>query len=258
VDIWGDVLVKIGHEQNIGCAVTNGGPRHQIKWTLGDKILTDTFEKESEEGVLEEYVKFTPSLEDDGKQLSCSFGGTKDAIRLEVFQQTIEEGPSETEMMTFGEKNSVEMLVRLFPPPSNDDVTWKAGKDIAVHPGQKEGIYTAQTIQKIQDEENLYKLVLEVLVDNKTVASRQHSVSIVTRGNTKTIQFNIEIKPEVATAGVPFWIWILVIIVAIIGLIVIFIVVRNSRKKKTSTDDKEKNDADKEQGSLLSKQENVS
>ena len=72
---------------------------------------------------------------------NIQFGRGRDSATLHVYQQVVEEDSKKMELEAVGQPGRLEVTVRLFPAPANDDAVWiveqgGGGEPLRLHPGQ--------------------------------------------------------------------------------------------------------------------------
>jgi len=208
-DIFGNVLFQQGIPQSVTCLVWNPLLRGQVSWKIGDKIIeNDNRVTTGDEGQLVQVLNFTPTLEDDGKNLECQYiDGSEEAqvytdhVGLNIYVMDLPEDTITPEMVEEGDSLRLVVTAGLFPAPKSEHILWEVKKpdgtiEAELYPGENDeyGLYSAGNIEEVSA--NQYQFHLDLAVLDESEVSNSHSVTIQTKGIKKTINFNLSMKKK--------------------------------------------------------------
>jgi len=206
-DLFGDVLFQQGIPQSITCAVWDPLQFGFFTWKVGDRIIENSARvTDGEDGEKQQVLSYTPSLQDNGKKLTCNYGERgeqvySDHINVNIYVMDLPSDTVNPGLVSEGEPITLELTAGLYPAPSPSDITWeitRPGGEVVAElvPGGRDsyGLYQAGDIQVLSD--NTYKFTLDIAVVDKSEVSNQHTLTITTKGIKKKIEFFLSLKMQ--------------------------------------------------------------
>lgn len=206
-DLFGSVLFQQGIPQSITCSVWDPLQFGIFTWKVGDRILENSGRvTDGEDGEKQQVLNYTPSLQDNGKKLTCNYGERgeqvySDHININIYVMDLPSDTVNPGLVSEGEPITLELTAGLYPAPSPSDITWeitRPGGEVVAElvPGGRDsyGLYQAGDIQVLSD--NKYKFTLDIAVVDKSEVSNQHTLTITTSGIKKKIEFFLSLKMQ--------------------------------------------------------------
>lgn len=210
-EYWGQLDLRVDEDiTTFKCVATEATPDGDFQWLIGDEVQFNTFPKEGADGQYSQEFRLIPQIKHDGKPLTCRYSGKgesqdSETITLAISYWKLPSGPVNAGVYQRDTPILLEASFEMYPPPSDDDVTWiiteVSGEKTKLRAGLSKNGYN---VGKLQNDDGItYTSFLTIETPSSDENAKTHQLRIrlqdVEKSVPVTFKFADElIQPEVA------------------------------------------------------------
>lgn len=230
--------------ENIICvAYPKPSPKGKFIWELGNDILYDHVETETNENEEISTLSYIPKIEDSEKPLRCKYDQNNGAIlsqnptplQILVEKRILPQSPFKVDQpMEFGGRQEISLEMELNPTPTDKDIAWKikepSNEPFYLRPGDSHDKYATEV-----DFLNGDKTVAKLYINNFSEQDLRNKYFLELKpGTADNLEVEVEFKPrsqpqvstqapdmtteKITTAGPGAGIYVIIILVILIIL----------------------------------------